>query len=381
MKNKKILLLIPIFLIVLIGIVFVILFGDKKEDVPQAIQETVELRSFKGNQYYIIKGDYDGEYAIQTQDLNHILDYMEREEYPDIQEIMSYDDYVNYCSKWELEQSYTDESQNYIVFSYTAIGAVSIDVRLAAIESNDDNVNLYIWDDPYGVTADTTFYTLVIPTKEHDKEVIYTSMYSDNEYSNLKRYNSTIRPGDETEKKPVIYLYPEKETKITVELKNNSLITTSYPKYKDGWKVIAKPSGDLVDLKTGRNLYCLYYEAKSIIDFSMAKEGFVIKGEDSASFLEEKLAILGLNEKEAEEFIIYWLPILESNKYNYIRFASKDEIDTNMPLEITPKPDTTIRVLMTCKGLDEPIKVKEQALEKAERTGYTAVEWGGVEIK
>ena len=38
-------------------------------------------------------------------------------------------------------------------------------------------------------------------------------------------------------------------------------------------------------------------------DFS---EGFVVKGEDSAAFLEEKLEILGLNYKEAEEFIIYW---------------------------------------------------------------------------
>lgn len=118
-----------------------------------------------------------------------------------------------------------------------------------------------------------------------------------------------------------------------------------------------------------------------IIDFSVVKEGFVVKSEDSAQFLEEKLEILGLNEKETQEFIIYWLPILESNKYNYIRFASKDEIETNMPLEITPKPNTTIRILMTFKGLDKPINVKEQYLEKTQRTGYAAVEWGAVEIK
>ena len=34
--------------------------------------------------------------------------------------------------------------------------------------------------------------------------------------------------------------------------------------------------------------------------------------------LEEKLAILGLTERESEEFIVYWLPKLEKNKYNYI---------------------------------------------------------------
>ena len=47
---------------------------------------------------------------------------------------------------------------------------------------------------------------------------------------------------------------------------------------------------------------------------------------DSNFTKEEKLAILGLNEREAEEFIIYWLPKLESNKYNYIRFATEEEI-------------------------------------------------------
>ena len=33
-------------------------------------------------------------------------------------------------------------------------------------------------------------------------------------------------------------------------------------------------------------------------------------------------------------------------KYNYIRFATREEIDANMPLTITPEPDTTIRILM-----------------------------------
>lgn len=30
---------------------------------------------------------------------------------------------------------------------------------------------------------------------------------------------------------------------------------------------------------------------------------------------EEKLEILGLNYKETEEFIVYWLPKLEQNEY------------------------------------------------------------------
>ena len=180
--------------------------------------------------------------------------------------------------------------------------------------------------------------------------------------------------------KPIIYIYPEEEQTVSVSLKNSDLITCSYPKYDDGWEVLAKPNGDLIDLKTGKELYSLYWEGG---DFESPdyKEGFLVKGEDSASFLEEKLEILGLNYKEKEEFIVYWLPKLEKNKYNFIKFVSKEDIDKQMPLEINPTPDTLIRVYMQFKGLTKPMKnVKEQNLEKIERKGFTVVEWGGTEF-
>ena len=58
-----------------------------------------------------------------------------------------------------------------------------------------------------------------------------------------------------------------------------------------------------------------------------------------------------------------------------------DEINKNMEMEIKPKPDSIIRVLMTFKGLEESITVKEQKLDKTVREGFVAVEWGGTEIK
>jgi hypothetical protein len=181
--------------------------------------------------------------------------------------------------------------------------------------------------------------------------------------------------------KPIIYLYPEKETEVTVKLLNKNLITCSYPKYEDGWTVLAKPNGDLIDKQTGRNLYALYYESDLVKNAKVEDEGFCIKGEDTAKFLEEKLAVLSLTDRESEEFIVYWLPKLEANNYNYIRFLSKEEIEENMPLEITPNPDSVIRVWMSYKGLEGPVDVEEQILETPERTGFTVVEWGGTEIK
>ena len=181
-------------------------------------------------------------------------------------------------------------------------------------------------------------------------------------------------------KKPIIYIYPQEETEVSVKVGYPENLTFTYPKYEDGWNVIAKPDGTLNDVKTGRNLYALYWEGIRTKEENI-EDGFVVNGENVASFLEEKLEVLGLNEREAEEFIVYWLPILEKNEYNFIRFYEKEEIDEMMPLEINPEPETLLRVLMGWKKLDKNIEVKEQELEKVQRTGYTVVEWGGTEIK
>ena len=126
--------------------------------------------------------------------------------------------------------------------------------------------------------------------------------------------------------KPIIYLYPKKETEVSVKLKYPEKITCSYPEYNDGWNVIAYPDGTLIDTKTNRTLYSLYWQGNNVV-IPKTNTGFIVKGEDTIKFLEEKLEILGLNEKESEEFIIYWLPKMQNNKYNYIRFATLDEIN------------------------------------------------------
>lgn len=207
-------------------------------------------------------------------------------------------------------------------------------------------------------------------------------MYDEYENDSIDIYNENDRiPLYPLVKKPIIYLYPTTNTNVTVKVLKDKNITCSYPKYNNEWKVYAKTNGELTDLNTNRQLYSLYYESNCDFEYRVEDDGFVIKGEDSIKFLEEKLEILGLNEKEAEEFIVYWLPTLESSKYNYIRFASIEEIDKNMPIDVFPKPDTKIRVIMTFKPLDKYIKVDEQKLNKVSRSGFTFVEWGGVEIK
>jgi len=178
--------------------------------------------------------------------------------------------------------------------------------------------------------------------------------------------------------KPVIYLYPTETIKINVKLGRPEDITCSYPKYEiEGWNIIAEPNGNLKDVNTGRELYCLYWEGKKSISSQKIEEGFVVEGKNTSEFLEQKLELLGLTQKEAQEFIIYWLPKMEKNKYNYIRFQTIEEINQYMPLEITPIPDNIIRINMEWKPLETYVEVKEQKLETTPlRDGFTVVEWG-----
>ncbi len=179
--------------------------------------------------------------------------------------------------------------------------------------------------------------------------------------------------------KPVLYLYPEEETRVHVTLDYDGTLTSTYPAYEDGWTVDASPDGTLTDPTTGRQYYCLFWEGVTDRQYDFSR-GFCVARKDTAAFLEGALADLGLTQREANEFLIYWLPRLEENPYNLISFQTTAYTD-GAELTIDPAPDTLIRVFMAWKGLDRPVEVEPQILTAPERTGFTAVEWGGAEIR
>ncbi len=181
---------------------------------------------------------------------------------------------------------------------------------------------------------------------------------------------------DGAAEKPVLYLYPEAETDITVTFDHPELLTTVYPAYNDGWSVTAEPDGTLTD-ENGRTYYCLYWEERYDLNSFEFTDGFCVKGTDSAAFLEDALSKLGFTEREANEFIIYWLPKLEQSEYNLINFELTEEREASNALHISPAPDSLLRVAMHMKAVDAPIDIPEQELPAFERSGFVAVEWGG----
>ena len=187
-----------------------------------------------------------------------------------------------------------------------------------------------------------------------------------------------LYPEEAADAKPVVYLNPESQLEVTVSLDYDGELTCVYPAMEDGvWTVTAAPDGTLTDA-AGQTYSYLYWEGVSETEYDFS-EGFCVPGGETAAFLEGALADLGLNRREANEFIVYWLPRMEASPYNLIAFQS-DAYTDHARLTVTPEPDTLLRVFMAWKPLQESVELPAQDLSAPARQGFTVVEWGGAEV-
>ncbi len=188
--------------------------------------------------------------------------------------------------------------------------------------------------------------------------------------------------------KPVIYLYPEEETNVLVSLDLNGSISCVYPEFDveetNTWEVKAYPDGTLIG-KDGSEYSYLFWEGPMNANWDMSK-GYVVKGSDTAVFLKSTLSKMGLTPKEYNDFIVFWLPIMKNNQYNYITFQNEEYTD-NAVLNISPKPESVLRVFMAYQAIDKNQadfimkNLEEPEITPFERNGFTVVEWGGTQIK
>ena len=183
--------------------------------------------------------------------------------------------------------------------------------------------------------------------------------------------------------KPIIYLYPEKETEVEVKVEPNGEFLFTYPVYNDSWKVTAFPNGKLKD---SSNQYdYLFWDAN--INWKPNNEfrenGSYVKKEDLIPFFEQKLKEIGPNSSEMNDFITFWGPKLSDNDKTYIHLVLNDDCNELSKLNVSPKPDNVLRLFMVYQDVSELktlVPVKEQKFISYKRIGFTVVEWGGGEI-
>lgn len=200
--------------------------------------------------------------------------------------------------------------------------------------------------------------------------------YKDN-YGWINAHYFMLEGGKE---KPVIYLYPEKTTDVNVRITlADGNFTQCIPEGDGEWNVTAAPDGKLTDKATGKTYDYIFWESTDNTEYDWS-EGYVVKGSEAEVFLRGILPEMGLAENEYTEFIDYWLPRLEKNEYNLITFQT-DRYTESAGLDVSPQPDSVLRVFMAFKSIDGPVFVARPDIKPFERKGFTVVEWGGAEVR
>jgi hypothetical protein len=345
-----------------------------------------------GETYYIMDKEYEGDYDLQKVRFvadssgdagawdNENLFFLNGQPLPqDFRQetVMDRAAYEAYCVRYGLTAAFPDHDGSYAVLACMAEQLCAVEVQVADAAVEGDSLRLLYRDRFHNPYPDSMGFVLTVPVPAAVTKLKALTVYTLKEERNLREYGTPNDPNEtNAPEKPVIYLYPEVETEVRVRLDYDGELTCTYPAYHDGWTVTAEPDGTLSD-KSGTTYSYLYWEGVGSTAWDLSK-GFCVRGEDTASFLEDALTKLGLTRREANEFIVYWLPRMEDNAWNLISFQGAAYTDSAR-LTVSPAPDTTIRVFMVWEGLDAPVEIEPQVLTAPERNGFVLVEWGGSE--
>lgn len=183
--------------------------------------------------------------------------------------------------------------------------------------------------------------------------------------------------------KPVIYLYPSVNTNISLELNYNGQVSFSYPALiENKWNVNASPDGTLES--NGKQYNYLFWDGKMNTNVLKpdVKQGSVVESTKLVEFFEASLSHIGLNSKEAADFITYWVPRMMRNEKNFVQFMLTNAYDDIATLNVTPKPDQQLRIYMVWSNVEDnnSINPTPQSFPEFKRGGFTLIEWGGSEV-
>lgn len=176
--------------------------------------------------------------------------------------------------------------------------------------------------------------------------------------------------------KPVVYLYPTAPT--TVSLQVGAQITVSDPVYQTGWTVLAQPNGQLTTAD-GHTYDSLFWEGKGLGQYPAITQGRVVARANIESELRHDLLAQGLNSKESQDFLNFWLPRMPQTPFIRLTWIGTQGMNHLAPLTVTPAPDSTLRVFLDFAGQPtSTTALAPQTLHTSARTGFTLVEWGGL---
>ncbi|MFH1195563.1 MAG: hypothetical protein V1720_07600 [bacterium] len=182
-------------------------------------------------------------------------------------------------------------------------------------------------------------------------------------------------PDTVTARKPNIYLYPEKNCSLHIQLEfpEGGLITQSIPEYGRGWNVDIDSAGKI------NGVYdFLFYESKTPNLFQYTS-GWIVERDSLEIFFRSNLSEAGFIKHEINDFIEYWIPRLTDSPYYIIYPQFIGEIEKMIQLKFSIQPDNILRLFYVVKTTNSlEVKLNTPRIPYFNRKGFVVAEWGVV---
>jgi hypothetical protein len=190
------------------------------------------------------------------------------------------------------------------------------------------------------------------------------------------------KPGQAVVRKPVVYLYPEQMTNVSLQLRISGPFTAQYPPSKNGvWSFRAGPDGVLFDPETERRYSYVFWEGLNPRSFELnPAQAHLINRSEALGFLEKVSARFALNDRERTDFISYWLPSLERNERSLVQLLDEQTYEQYAAMTVTPTPAIMIRLFMIFQRAERQVTAGNPEIPARLRKGFTVVEWGGCDL-
>jgi len=295
---------------------------------------------------------------------------------------------LNLLSREDSAQALKIKSDETIVSDYLACISNDVNRELASESDSVQHLLSYSIKTPFDLSTDHMLTREDFAQRE--LEVPTTTR------SNVV----TIARGGKCHK-PVIYVYSEVDrASVRVNLAFDGVLTHLYPlpslvhpNKSVSWDITTQKNGHItMDDSSYRYLFWegdIQQQRLVHLLCQFSKHSAMLVSETTlVSYLEESLFAFGMIDHEIQDFITYWLPVLNQHKFNYIQFVDKAYTDA-ASLTTQPAYQNCLRVFMLFAGCDHPpaqlpeiSSAKLEPLDTAfNRDGLTVVEWGGMNIR
>lgn len=152
--------------------------------------------------------------------------------------------------------------------------------------------------------------------------------------------------------KPVVYYYSKfnENNKLTLNLKKWDYFTKLIPELdnksswnfkSDNWKIIIE----------NKKYDYLYYSLITLW-YEHNKDWWIVKWTDIVKFFDDKLEKINFNEVEKKDFIDFWKDQFENDKYYFVSFKYKENLDKIIALNFAKKPWNEFRILLDSYELE-----------------------------